>query len=73
MTMQANHAALDRYHRQGRRHAVLVGVLAMAALAALLLDEKLHGFHLAGMAVILIGIVLGAWADARQRKALYQT
>lgn len=44
-----------------------------AALAALLLDEKLHGFHLAGMAVILIGIVLGAWADARQRKALYQT
>ena len=29
---------LDRYHRQGRRHAVLVGVLAVAALAALLLD-----------------------------------
>ena len=33
MTMQANHAALDRYHRQGRRHAMLVGVLALAALA----------------------------------------
>lgn len=31
-------ATLDRYHRQGRRHAVLVGVLAVAALAALLLD-----------------------------------
>ena len=44
-----------------------------ALLAALLLDETLHGFHLAGMAVILIGIVLGAWADARQRKALNQT
>ena len=44
-----------------------------AALAALLLDEKLYGFHLAGMAVILIGIVLGAWADARQRKALHRT
>lgn len=29
---------LERYHRQGRRHAVLVGVLAVAALAALLLD-----------------------------------
>lgn len=29
---------LERYHRQGRRHAVLVGVLAIAALAALLLD-----------------------------------
>ncbi len=38
MTMQANHAALDRYHRQGRRHAVLVGALALAVLAALLLD-----------------------------------
>lgn len=44
-----------------------------ALLAALLLDETLHGFHLAGMAVILLGIVLGAWADARQRKALNQT
>ncbi len=31
-----------------------------AFLAALLLDEKLYGFHLIGMAMILCGIVLGA-------------
>ena len=31
-------ATLALYHRQGRRHAVLVGVLALAALAALVLD-----------------------------------
>lgn len=31
-------ATLERYHRQGRRNAALVGVLALAALAALLLD-----------------------------------
>ena len=31
-------ATPDRYHRQGRRHAMLVGVLALAALAALVLD-----------------------------------
>lgn len=29
---------LDRYHRQGRRHALVVGALALATLAALLLD-----------------------------------
>ncbi|QRZ13293.1 iron ABC transporter permease [Paracoccus methylovorus] len=31
-------AILQRYHRQSRRNALLVGVLALAALAALLLD-----------------------------------
>lgn len=31
-------ATLDRYHRQGRRHVLLVGVLTLAALAALMLD-----------------------------------
>lgn len=31
-------STLAQYHRQGRRHALLVGVLALAALAALMLD-----------------------------------
>lgn len=31
-------STLAQYHRQGRRHAVLVGVLALGALAALMLD-----------------------------------
>ncbi|MEF9603402.1 iron chelate uptake ABC transporter family permease subunit, partial [Paracoccus sp. PXZ] len=31
-------ATLQLYHRQGRRNALLVGVLGLAALAALLLD-----------------------------------
>lgn len=40
-----------------------------ALLAALLLDEKLHAFHWVGMAIILSGIALGAWASRKERRA----
>lgn len=38
MTDSTSHITLARYHRQTRRHVALVGLLAVAALAALVLD-----------------------------------
>jgi iron complex transport system permease protein len=38
MSDAVNNTTLARYHRQGRRHALLVGLLAVAAVAALVLD-----------------------------------
>lgn len=43
-----------------------------ALLAALLLDEKLQAFHWLGMAVILSGIALGAWASRQGTRAAKQ-
>jgi drug/metabolite transporter (DMT)-like permease len=40
-----------------------------AVLSALLLGEKLHAYHYAGMALILAGIVLGALPSRRQEPA----
>lgn len=37
-----------------------------AVLASALLDEKLHGYHLAGMALILIGIAISALAGPKE-------
>jgi drug/metabolite transporter (DMT)-like permease len=40
-----------------------------ALIAAALLDEPLHAYHLAGMALILGGIIATIWADRRGRAA----
>ncbi|OJU83799.1 MAG: permease [Shinella sp. 65-6] len=48
--------------------AITMMPLFGALLSALLLGEKLHGYHLAGMALILAGIVAGALAP-RPREA----
>src|SRR5690606_4218215 len=48
--------------------AITMMPLFGALLSALLLGEKLHGYHLAGMALILAGIVVGVLAP-RPREA----
>ena len=39
--------------------------LSVALLAALLLDEKLHLYHLGGMMLILAGIAISTWQGHR--------